>query len=329
MRKIFLRLIVPLLLLLLFFPYLASEWYHFLAPQKPLNDADILLVEGWISEGSLKQTVREFHSKNYQYLAVASIQLPETYRLHSPGALVFPLKVPARVREQTDSVEVTAYSTPAGGAFARMHVYINQQEIGSQTTHASPDVYRFPIPKNSIRQVAVVYKDDYYDWEAGEDRNLYITSVQISGQLLSPRTDSSYLDRGHLDGQKIQAIHQSEAGMSAELLKGMGVAEDKIILIEAPEEEINKTLTTARSVSQWLANQEVPYSLNIFTESTHARRSLMLYRKALAENTRVGVIASSPESYHAQNWWKDPAGRSYVLSQSLKYGYALLTYFFV
>ena len=324
MKKIFLVLIVPLLLLLLF-PYLAPAWYHFLALQKPVNDADILLVEGWISERSLRQAVQEFHRQDYRYLVVASIQLPETYRLHSPGALVFPLKAPVLA----DSLEVQAYSTAAGGAYARMHLYINAREVDSRMTEAAPKAYHFPLPNDSIRQIAVVYKDDHYDWDAGEDRNLYISTIRIGAGLLSPRSDSAYLDRGELDGQKIQAIHRSEAGTTSSLLGEMGVAKEKIILIEAPKEEINKTLTTARSVSQWMVRQHKSHSINVFTESTHARRSHMLYRKALPSHVQVGVIASRSRGYDAQNWWKHPAGRNYVLAQTLKYIYALLTYFFV
>ena len=318
-------MIVPILLLVVAFPTVGPWWYQYLAAHQPVNDADILLVEGWISEKSLNQAVNEFHDNDYQYLAVASILLPETYMIHSPGALVFPMEPPV----QTDTVEIKAYSTPAGGAYARMHVYVNEQEVGSRITHAAPDTYHFYYPMDSLHEVAIVYQDDHYDWEAGEDRNLYVTSVRLGSQILHPRNDSAYFDRGKMDGSKLQTIHLSEAGITAELLKRMGIPEAKIILIEAPEEQINKTHTTARTVSQWMTQQPSVSSVNLFTESTHARRSRLLYRKALPENIQVGVIASQPDGYDANNWWKDPTGRSYVLSQTVKYGYALLTYFFI
>jgi len=325
MKKIFLSLIVPILLLIVVFPTIAPWWYHHLAAHEPLNDANILLVEGWISEKSLTQAVNEFYNNDYQYLAVASILLPETYMIHSPGALVFPVEPSI----QADTVEIKAYSTPAGGAYARMHVYVNQQEVSSRMTHAAPDTHRFVLPTSTIHEVAVAYQDDHYDWEAGEDRNLYVTFVRLGRQVLHPRTDSAYFDRGKMDGNKLQTIHRSEAGVTTELLKKMGVPEAKIILIEAPEGRINKTHTTARTVNQWLTQHQSVTSLNLFTESTHARRSGLLYRKALPESIRVGVIASEPEGYDAHNWWKNPAGRSYVISQTMKYGYALLTYFFI
>lgn len=325
MKKIILSLIVPILLLVLAFPTVGTWWYQYLAAHQPVNDADILLVEGWISEKSLTQAVNEFHNSNYQFLAVASILLPETYMIHSPGALVFPVEPTV----QTDTVEISAYSTPAGGAHARMHVYVNQQEVGSQMTHSAPDTYQFYSPVDSLREVAVVYQDDHYDWEAGEDRNLYVTSVRLGSEVLHPRTDSAYFDRGKMDGNKLQTIHQSEAGITTELLKRMDIPEAKIILIEAPEEQINKTHTTARTVSRWLTQQPSVSSVNLFTESTHARRSWLLYRKALPENIQVGIISSEPDGYDAHNWWKDPAGRGYVISQTMKYGYALLTYFFI
>jgi hypothetical protein len=288
-------------------------------------------VEGWVSERTLRHAADEFRQSNYKKIVIGSIHLPESFMLHSPGALVFPLDSLSKTSRAIDTLSIRAYSTPSGGAYARMHVFVNQQEAGSQMTTGQLQTYHFPIQADmdTVRQISVHFRDDHHDWQKGEDRNLYVHSVQFGTQHLHARDAGVYYDRGDLDGEKIEEIYSSRAGSSAEYLMTQGIPASGIHTIDAPRRQFNKTYTTGLAISQWLSRQDDVQKINLITESTHARRSWLLYRKALPKGTEMGIIASTPSDYRASNWWKHPEGRNFVWGQTLKFFYAVITYPFI
>ncbi|MGK7889249.1 MAG: hypothetical protein AB4042_07935 [Leptolyngbyaceae cyanobacterium] len=54
--------------LLLFALFLRYSVYSFLALNRPIEQANILVVEGWLEEHNLKATITEFERGGYQYL---------------------------------------------------------------------------------------------------------------------------------------------------------------------------------------------------------------------------------------------------------------------
>jgi len=62
--------------------------------------------------------------------------------------------------------------------------------------------------------------------------------------------------------------------------------------------------------------------LNIITASTHARRSRLLFQKALGDSMRVGVIRLPAEGFNEDEWWKSSAGVRSVINESIAYIYA-------
>jgi hypothetical protein len=59
---------VVLMLLVLFAIFLRYFLYSFLALNQPIEQADILVVEGWLEELSLNATIAEFERGGYRYL---------------------------------------------------------------------------------------------------------------------------------------------------------------------------------------------------------------------------------------------------------------------
>jgi len=316
----------------LLFPQWAPWWYDFLAPQAAIEQAQILLVEGWVSDRTLRQAAAEFASGEYESIVIGSIHLPDEFMLHSPGYLVFALDSSRQLPPLLDKLQVMACSSPAGGSYAMMHIYVNGQKVGQQMTGAELRSHIFPVKlaTDTIRSIAVHYQDDHYDWARKEDRNLYVHSIILDDVQISSRAPSVYYDRGRLDGEKIEEVYVSRAGSSAEFLVEQGVAAGRIQTIDAPREQINKTYTTALAVSEWLKKTEkTRLRINLITESSHARRSWMLYRKAFTDETQLGIISSDPLDYGRSDWWEHPAGRNFVLGQTLKFAYAVVSYPFI
>ena len=91
----------------------------------------------------------------------------------------------------------------------------------------------------------------------------------------------SYIDEYENDG-----LH------SAATLEKMGFDTTKIKVI-AIDEDIQKdrTYATALAVKHWLKKSNNPCSFNVITLGCHARRSHLLFEKAMEKNAAIGIIA--------------------------------------
>ena len=96
-----------------------------------------------------------------------------------------------------------------------------------------------------------------------------------------------------------------EAG---ELLVRLGVPEGKVIVAPAHDTESHRTFEAALAVRQTLDKRGLHFkSVNVFTLGVHARRSRLVFAKALPADTEVGVIAWLPPDYRPEPWWKSSA----------------------
>ncbi|MEM7725273.1 MAG: ElyC/SanA/YdcF family protein [Cyanobacteria bacterium P01_A01_bin.45] len=121
------------------------------------------------------------------------------------------------------------------------------------------------------------------------------------------------------------AEYNNFAEITAETLKKLGLEEDKIIIVPSPEVRKDRTYASAVAVGQWLEQTDIqPKAINIVSESAHARRSWLLYKKALASKVPAGIISTPSRSYDSQQWWKYSAGVRSVINETVGYLYALL-----
>lgn len=93
-----------------------------------------------------------------------------------------------------------------------------------------------------------------------------------------------------------------EAG---ELLHNLGVPAEKVIIAPARDTESHRTFEAALAVRQTLEQRGLHFkNVNVFTLGVHARRSRLVFAKALPAGTAVGVIAWSPPDYRPEPWWR-------------------------
>jgi uncharacterized SAM-binding protein YcdF (DUF218 family) len=62
--------------------------------------------------------------------------------------------------------------------------------------------------------------------------------------------------------------------------------------------------------------------IDVVTEDLHARRTRLLFQKALGDKVAVGVIAIPNPDYDAKHWWRYSAGVKDVVSEAAAYVYA-------
>ena len=69
-------------------------------------------------------------------------------------------------------------------------------------------------------------------------------------------------------------------------------------------------------------------SINVVTEDVHARRTRLLFQKALGNDVAVGIISVPNPDYDARHWWRYSEGVKDVFAESVAYIYARLLFFY-
>lgn len=87
----------------------------------------------------------------------------------------------------------------------------------------------------------------------------------------------------------------------------------------------DRTYASAIATKRWLkAHGFRIKTINVVTVGPHARRSRLLFEKALGSQVEVGVIAVPDREYDAKHWWRFSEGVKEVLSEGAAYVYARL-----
>jgi len=85
----------------------------------------------------------------------------------------------------------------------------------------------------------------------------------------------------------------------------------------------DRTYSSAVALREWLREHDLQVrSINIMTENAHARRTRLLFRKALGSNVAVGIIAVPNPDYDARRWWRYSEGVREVIGEGVAYIYA-------
>jgi uncharacterized SAM-binding protein YcdF (DUF218 family) len=114
---------------------------------------------------------------------------------------------------------------------------------------------------------------------------------------------------------------QAEFGAAVLLKKGLSPAQ--VEAVPSPLVTKDRTFTEALTLKKWLREHGQSCSkFNLITEGPHARRSRLMFQKALGPGAEVGVIPVPPLSYDEKHWWRSSPGVRTVIGEALAYGYA-------
>jgi hypothetical protein len=115
-----------------------------------------------------------------------------------------------------------------------------------------------------------------------------------------------------------------EFGTSADVwaarLSQRGVPRDRIEVVRAPEMPRHRTAHTALAVARHLKDAPAT-SVDLVTTSTHGRRSLNIYRQALAP-ARVGIYSAKDLS-EGERWWSTSSGARSVVGELIALAYSV------
>ena len=108
--------------------------------------------------------------------------------------------------------------------------------------------------------------------------------------------------------------------MGAELLKNAGVPGQSLQMVPSRVMDRDRTYASAVALRNWFREHNMPVrSINVVTEDVHARRTCLLFQKALGHNTTVGIIAIPNPDYDPEHWCRYTEGVKDVVSETVAY----------
>jgi hypothetical protein len=122
------------------------------------------------------------------------------------------------------------------------------------------------------------------------------------------------------------ARYGTTAQVAALSLQALGAKADVIQPVPANRVRRNRTYQAGAALRSYLDRQTTRVNaINVFTGAAHARRTRLLYQRALGPEVKVGIIACQGPYYDPKRWWLSGEGVQNVLAEAFAYCYARLT----
>ena len=123
--------------------------------------------------------------------------------------------------------------------------------------------------------------------------------------------------------------YNTAASVGADLLRKNGLSNESLQMVPSRVMDRDRTYGSAVALRNWFREHNMPVrSINVVTEDVHARRTCLLFQKALGHNVAVGVIAVPNPDYDPRHWWRYSEGVKDVFAESVAYIYARLLLFY-
>jgi uncharacterized SAM-binding protein YcdF (DUF218 family) len=150
------------------------------------------------------------------------------------------------------------------------------------------------------------------------DANLEDAATEFrAGSYQYLLTTGATLAQGHY-----LSTYKTYADLAKATLVQMGIAADRIIAVPAPKVQRDRTYTSAVSLRTWIdQNPGKIHRINLMTPGVHARRSWILFKKALGQRADIGIIAIPDRDYNPQSWWTSSEGVKKVGMEAIGYIY--------
>jgi hypothetical protein len=113
---------------------------------------------------------------------------------------------------------------------------------------------------------------------------------------------------------------ETYAAYAAAQLCGWGIPKDQVQAAPSFVWRKDRSYSSAVALREWLKSHgKTVAGMNVATEGTHARRTLLLYQKVFADQIPIGVIAIPSRGYDPDRWWNYSEGVKSVISEGAAY----------
>jgi len=135
--------------------------------------------------------------------------------------------------------------------------------------------------------------------------------------------DKLYVTGGPIEQGAVLSEYHTYAELATAVLLKLGMSTNSMEAVPGPPVVKDRTYASAVALREWWKAHGVsPKTVNLMTEGSHARRSRLLFEKALGHDVAVGVIAIPSRAYDPKRWWRSSQGVRTELGETLAYCYA-------
>jgi uncharacterized SAM-binding protein YcdF (DUF218 family) len=118
---------------------------------------------------------------------------------------------------------------------------------------------------------------------------------------------------------------QTSASAGAQRLKVNGIPSESLQMVPSHVIGRDRTYNAAVALRDWFSAHKIhTRCVNVVTEDLHARRTRLLFQKALGDDVLVGIIAVPNPDYDSKHWWRYSEGVKDVISEGAAYVYTRL-----
>jgi len=122
--------------------------------------------------------------------------------------------------------------------------------------------------------------------------------------------------------------YNTSASVGAELLVQNGLSEKLVQMVPSRVMDRDRTYASAIALRNWFREHNMPVrGINVLTEDVHARRTRLLFHKALGNNIAIGIIAVPNPDYDSGHWSRYSEGVKDVFSEAAAYLYARFLFY--
>lgn len=300
------KLIIPVLIVFLLSGYFVSRpvltWLQSFLSKSERVDANILVIEGWLSYTDLEAAVKEYHHGGYDYIFTTGLKSsPQYYNVYSHGYLIFYPNIKTADDKKSDHViSVNAYSELEGNNAAHFYLWVNDSVISDFTTSKVKKNYfsNWYGRLSDIDSVIIQFDNDMVGTFG--DRNLYIKEIMFDKKFKVPFLGNSVYDLLDPGGEdRIVNDMKSNAELTKKRLTVMGIDPSVIVALPGEKVRINRTLTSAQALHKWLQTSGIQVKgMNIVSSGPHSRRTWMTFSKVFNRSFKIGIIALPDKTNH-------------------------------
>jgi uncharacterized SAM-binding protein YcdF (DUF218 family) len=158
------------------------------------------------------------------------------------------------------------------------------------------------VADDMLRAAIAEFKQNHYE-------RLFVTGIPLQqGAPLSEYKNFAYLG-------------------AATLVK-LGMSTNDVQAVPTGRTRRDRTYAMALSLKHWFREHGMNVTkVNLVTGGPHARRSRLMFEKALGKGVTVGVIAIPAEDYDEKHWWHYSQGVRAIIGETLAYAYARLLFY--
>jgi hypothetical protein len=274
----------------------------FITLNQPIENANLLVVEGWLNDSELKEATDIFNSGRYNYIVSTGVVMPHFFIMGMNGDLVFNVG-DDNIPLGNHKLSVEAFSSMARGKSGIFSAWINNQKIGESETSTLPGIYTFNFNAGSkIDSVSIRFLND--DLYGKEDINFYLASISIDTLKHFVNDTMNYYRVVYQPEIQHRLAYTNDVRTKL-VLRRNHIPDNKILSISTLQNSESRTAQTAKNTMHnfdSIFNMDT-LRINVFSGKMHSRRTYLAYKKYSQKKGQIGIISSNFSPEINNNGW--------------------------